>query len=288
MTIRESMALSARRGCAALGRRETIADYVMSKLHAGGGFVGRGEGADLYYTAFAVQCLAALEAPIPERTIEYVRSFGAGRGLDLVHLACLARCLEIVPQALRPRREELAGELLRHRREDGGFSHAPHTRGGSAYGCFLAAGAFEDCGLEMPDARAMLKCLSMLRTPSGGYANDQDLPFGLVTATAAALTVQRALGEGPDEAAVRWLLTCASPEGGFLSSPSAGAADLLSTATAMHALAEAQSPKGLGQLCLNFVGRCASRDGGYQAGPWDSRSDCEYTFYAMLAAGHAA
>ena len=63
--------------------------------------------------------------------------------------------------------------------------------------------------------------------------------------------------------------------------------DLLSTATALHALSALHVPiAGLRDPCLDFVDSLWTNRGGF-FGTWaDDAVDCEYTYYALLALGH--
>ena len=63
--------------------------------------------------------------------------------------------------------------------------------------------------------------------------------------------------------------------------------DLLSTATALHALAGLEvSFATVKELCLDFVDSLWTNEGGFY-GQWgDDHLDCEYAFYGLLALGH--
>ena len=69
--------------------------------------------------------------------------------------------------------------------------------------------------------------------------------------------------------------------------PGAPIPDLLSTATALHALAGMQVPlAGLREPCLDFVDSLWTNRGGFY-GHWsDDAIDTEYTYYALLSIGH--
>jgi hypothetical protein len=70
-------------------RREVI-HFVRSRRNADGGFCGRDERSDLYYTLFAIFCLRGLGASVPLfRLHGYLQSFGDGRQLDSIHRTCL-------------------------------------------------------------------------------------------------------------------------------------------------------------------------------------------------------
>ena len=96
----------------------------------------------------------------------------------------------------------------------------------------------------------------------------------------------RNLGAPVGDRTGEWLLGRAAPSGGFLAVPRAPLPDLLSTATALHALASL----GLGvgdrrELTLDFVDTLWN--GRAFHGNWsEDEVDCEYAFYALLALGH--
>ena len=69
-----------------------VGEFLESLAQPDGGFRGRADGSDLYYTAFGLSGLLALGREFDRAAVaRYARGFGAGEGLDLAHLACLAR-----------------------------------------------------------------------------------------------------------------------------------------------------------------------------------------------------
>jgi hypothetical protein len=133
----------------------------------------------------------------------------------------------------------------------------------------------------------LAESLKPLATPDGAWANDRGLKTGLTNATAAAVSLLRHLECPVPPAIGPWLLARAHRQGGFLAAPQAPMPDLLSTATALHALA------GLGvglapvrEPCLDFLDSLWTNAGAFH-GHWaDDLLDCEYTFYGLLALGH--
>jgi hypothetical protein len=97
----------------------------------------------------------------------------------------------------------------------------------------------------------------------------------------------RHLGETPDREAGMWLLDRCHTRGGFFASRTTPVPDLLSTATALHALSALHVPiSGLVEPCLDFVDSLWTNRGGF-FGTWaDDAADCEYTYYALLTLGH--
>jgi prenyltransferase beta subunit len=221
--------------------------------------------------------------------VEYLRSFGHGEALDLVHLACLARCWANIPTGIADPdiRNRMLQKLATFRALDGGYHQDAGAARSSAYGSFLATGAYEDLGAELPEITGVLRSLTALRAADGGFANHAEAMAGSTPTTAAAVTLFRHLHESPPSDAVDWLLSRFHPSGGFFAAPAAPAPDLLSTATALHALVGAHAPLDVvKEPCLDFLETLWSSEGGFY-GHWaDDHLDCEYTFYALLALGH--
>jgi prenyltransferase beta subunit len=151
----------------------------------------------------------------------------------------------------------------------------------------LALGAYQDFGIEMPEAHRLLASLEGLRAGDGGYANLPAAPAGVTTATAAVIAVQRQFHHAPDPALAEWLLARHLPAGGFFALPGAPIPDLLSTATALHALSGLHIPMDdIREPCLDFIDSLWTNRGGFY-GHWsDDGIDTEYTYYGLLAAGH--
>ena len=270
--------------------RPLVEGFFRSQLNADGGFRDRVGHSDLYYTVFGIAGLIALQTEIPLDRIEpFLRSFGDGEGLDLVHLTCLARCWAAFPPALRhgPPRASLLSRIERYRSADGGYDVQPGAEQGSLYGCFLAMGAYQDVGATMPEPQRMLASIARLRTADGGYTNRANMPHGLTPPAAAAVVLLRHLDQRPDPALGAWLLGRCRREGGFFASPLAPIPDLLSTATALHALAAMRLDFGPRiEPCLDFLDSLWTNRGGFY-GTWeDDTLDCEYTYYGLLALGH--
>jgi hypothetical protein len=236
------------------------------------------------------------EAPTPAFA-RYLTAFGGGEGLDFVHLACLARCWADLPEeAPQPEaRQEILCRIEDCRSADGGYAQAPGAEHGTAYGCFLALGAYQDLEAGLPEPAGLLHCLGSLRTQDGAYANEHHLSTGATPATAAAVTLLRHLGQpvepstslGPGPGVAEWLLARVHQRGGFLATASAPIPDLLSTATALHALAGMAAPlDAVREPCLDFIDSLWTSKGAFFGNWLDDTPDCEYTYYGLLALGH--
>ena len=269
---------------------ELVVGFLRSQLNDDGGFADRAGASDLYYTVFGLEGLLALRADVPVAKVEsYLKSFGGGETLDLIHASCLARCWAGLPPDVRAQapRDSILARVEAFRSKDGTYSATAGSNFGTLYGCFLALGAYEDLGVAAPDTEAMLRCAARLRAADGGYANQDDLPMGLTPSTAAAATLMRHLGRPPGPEVAEWLLARCHPEGGFYATPEAPIPDLLSTATALHALAGMHADiERIKEPCLDFIDSLWTNRGAFYGNWADDVADCEYTFYALLALGH--
>lgn len=269
--------------------RDLVAGFLRGHINPDGGFRNRAGASDLYYTVFGLDALIALQESVPaDRTAPFLLQFTDGRDLDFVHLACLARGWAALGRELPAATVESVLERVeRFRSADQGYATTPGSTVGSAYAAFLALGAYQDLGREIPDPGGVLRSLDGLRATDGSYGNHPGLASGLTTTTAAAVTVRRQLGAPPERAAGLWLLDRCHASGGFFAAPSAPVPDLLSTATALHALTSLHVPLGgIQDACLDFIDSLWTNRGGF-FGTWaDDEADCEYTYYALLALGH--
>jgi prenyltransferase beta subunit len=268
----------------------SVEAFLRSQLAEDGGFRGRAAKSDLYYTVFGAEGMRALSADLPASSLAaYLRSFGDGSGLDLVHAACLARAWAALPAERRMEApaDTLGARITVHRSADGGFAAMPRSPAGTAYAMFLAVGALQDLRQPLPPADELRPALVSLRATDGGYANQAGSPTGQTPATAAAAALLRHFGDAPSPELASWLLARVHPGGGFFATPSAPMPDLLSTAVALHALAGLHFDlDALREPCLDFLDTLWSSRGGF-LGHWaDDVVDCEYTYYGLLALGH--
>jgi prenyltransferase beta subunit len=267
---------------------QLVARFLHSQLNENGSFKDRSSSSDLYYTVFGLEGLIALGAELPEPVAGYLRGFGNGEGLDLLHLCCLIRCWANICRSGPPiDADALTAIIESHRTPDGGYSTVPGSETGTAYGCFVALAAYQDLRRAMPSPEGVIRCLHGLRAEDGGYANQRDLPMGLTPSTAAAATLFRHLGQNPPSDLSSWLLSRCHKDGGFYATPAAPIPDLLSTATALHALSGMKaSIDSIKEPCLDFVDSLWTNAGAFYGNWTDDAPDCEYTYYGLLALGH--
>ncbi|MGI6457418.1 MAG: prenyltransferase/squalene oxidase repeat-containing protein [bacterium] len=270
--------------------KEFVRDFIHSKQSPDGGFQNREGKSDLYYSVFGIESLLALREPLPATSLKvYLQQFDTGQTLDFVSLTSLIRCRACLHDIWRNKDEihRVTHALERYRSRDGGYSVSPQESEGTAYGCFLALGAYQDLELEVPDSAALTACIHTLRSEDGAFSNLSGQPVGMTTVTAAAVSVLHALEQPVPSGTADWLLGQFHQEGGFFPFPDAPLPDLLSTATALHALEHLHVPLApIQEACLDFLDSLWCNRGGFY-GHWaDDAIDCEYTYYGLLSLGH--
>lgn len=294
---------------------DLVTRFVRSLALPGGGYRNRDGRADLYYTPFALDALVALEsnpAPAGTRTgtvattslvdpaqatatRAWLATFGDGAALDLVHRCCLARAWAAWPAEACSLeiRDGLRAAILAHETADGGFATRPGASRGTAYGCFLVVNACADLGVPLaaddPRAERIAACLADLRSADGGFANDPGRAVGATPATAAAVATLASLERPLPHDAAGWLLERRHVSGGFLAAPDAPLPDLLSTAVALHALDILEAPwREHRDAVLDFIDTLWTAEGAFHGSWADDTPDAEYTFYGLVALGHAS
>ena len=264
-----------------------LATFIQSRLNPAGGFNGRNSRSDLYFTLFGLQLLTALRLPLPATLPAFLDAYGTREKLDLVHLASLIRCRTLVGlPATGPVAAALTARLAEFRARDGGFAPIVGGGAGTAYGSFLALGAYQDAACSLPDPAGLLSGLQKLARSNGSYSNSTLVPIGNIPVTAAAITLLRHLGQPVPEKSCGWLAGTCLPAGGFPIVPLLPRPDLLATGVALFALHTAVVDLGgCRASCRDYVGSLWATTGGFKETVGAKEPDLEYTVYGLLALG---
>jgi len=270
---------------------DLVRNFLLSQQNPDGGFQDRDGQSDLYYTVFGMDALAVFHAEPDLTAVEsFLLKYKEGEGLDLVHLSCLCRCWGTLGKDRMPKglRKALLTRLEAFRKSCGGWDNNPKREHGTAYGSFLALGAYQDLGKLPPKPLRILQSLKHLETPDHAWNNHPNLPTGSANPTAGAVVLLNNLHLPINDEVGSWLKNQLHPQGGFIAVPGAPMPDLLTTATTLHALAalEVRLTEEETERCLDFVDTLWDAEGGFHGNWTDDYLDCEYTFYGLLALGH--
>lgn len=282
--------------------REQVATFLLSKQQPDGGFPGRANGSDLYYTSFALRSLALLgklEDEPAERTCKFLQEKLNGQEplVDLLSLIFSANLLEnaagmdVFANANQSWREYLANNLKTLRRPDGGFAKTIEGSASSTYFSFLVAATMQLIEEPISEPEQLAKFAKSQQREDGGFVEIRVMRSSGVNPTSAAYALLKILSEETNEpqlneesekSIAKFLAARQSSEGGFAANTRIPIADLLSTFTGMLTLANLDA---LGHIntekAKRFAQSLVQPDGGFFAAAWDEQTDVEYTFYGL-------
>lgn len=266
--------------------RSIMTQFVLNKMNSDGGFRGRSQASDLYYTVFAVDSLNALTPQWPQnRTEAFVRSFGNGENLDYVHTASLAKCRAEFAETLAE--TQTNNQILnRLRLTPDEFISDTGRRAASIYNIFLARLALDAYKTVHAPTQGAIDYIMQCRTPDGGFGNTPGNQSGTTTVTAATVALLADAGADAPPEAIEWIKHRLNSTGGFSPNPATPSPDLLSTATALFAMKfldiEVIFPL---EAFLEYIASLWTDEGGFKGHTADSEADCEFTFYGLLSLG---
>ncbi|HLX64394.1 MAG TPA: prenyltransferase/squalene oxidase repeat-containing protein [Planctomycetota bacterium] len=295
------------------GLAKTSADYrarhtrwILSQQTPAGAFANRRGKPDLYYTAFALRSLSALNELKPDaarRAAQWLLKIARepdamrlrqphGAFCDTVHAAswwdsiflCEEASEKIIDDAEREALKTLTfNRLYTMRRDDAGYAKTNIESHGSLYHTFIAASLHARMGIAFPEPEKARAFLRALARPEGGFLENKFSKRPGTNGTAAGVFLSAILGETDGhEKHLDFLASMRNAEGGFEAAPSAPLADLLSTYTALLTLKMGgRLNKNLLENAANYARELDSPDGGYTGFALESVVDCEYTFYGL-------
>jgi hypothetical protein len=267
-----------------------VINFLRSNINPDGGFKGRGEQSDLYYTLFGLEALMALGGSFTRDNIfNYLKGSVKIKPIDLVHLVSLVRCyVNLSNDGINNKlRDNFVKDIENFRCKDGGYANTTNVDKGTVYGCFFALAAYQDLHLDLPDRASVIECIQGLCNCDGSFSNDSIIQTGSTNATAGAVIILRHLNQTVNQNTTDWLLEQCVSSGGFLAMPKAPIPDMLSTATALHALEKTgYEINTIKEKCLDYIDSLWCGEGGFYGNWTDKILDCEYTYYGLLALGH--
>ena len=268
---------------------ESVARSLADCQRQDGGFCGRSKRSDLYFTLFGVGTARALGIRCHRRGLRsFLIPLGDGAELDLVHLSCLVQSRAATRFPWLARRN-LRRNIERFRLPCGAYARTVGGPAGGPYASYMALLAHQAVAASPPDFARTQAYVHDCCGADGSFSDGMGASCGTVPATAAAvavLTPGSGAASWDSAGTVAWLIgQFAQASGGMRAVPDAPAPDLLATAVGLYALqllgVADEAPL---EDCLGFVESlwCGA---GFGAIPGDQRSDCEYTFYGLLALG---
>ncbi len=278
--------------------RARHATYLAGSQCEDGGFKGRGEGSDLYYTSFALRGLAMLGALDPSaavRTGAYLREHLKRElpAVDFLSLVLSSLLVEMVGQldlfAESPSSREAAVVEFtqRFRRPDGGYAKTERGGPSSTYHTFLVATCKELVGAPPEDPDSLAQMIGSRQRIDGGFVEIEAARHSGTNPTAAAIGLLRMIDRLEDSTrtpASEFLAAMQTEEGGFRANSRIPVADLLSTFTGLVALDDLEATDRINTAAVKrYVLSLERPDGGFHAGAFDDTVDVEYTFYGLGA-----
>jgi len=286
------------RGLAGLepARRERHRRFFVSRQNPDGGFRGRDDCSDLYYTAFGVRGLALLQGldrPVCQRLADYLAR-QTEMHVSVIDLVSWLYCalmvqlhgqLDVLAQAPADWPDRLAQLLESFRTPDGGYAKTHEGAAGSTYHTFLVVLCYELIGRQAPGPEGLRRFLLERQRDDGGFVEIAPMQRSGTNPTAAAVAVLNMVGaitpvlrsdiEG-------FLGDVWSGEGGFQANTRVPFPDSLSTFTGLlTALDLGLSGPAQPAACRAFIDSLEFPDGGFRGALWDTLADVEYSFYSL-------
>lgn len=269
--------------------------FVLSRQNADGGFSGREGDSDLYYTGFAVRCLAMLgrlDAEHADRVAGFLQAHQPGR-LSIVDQFSRLYAGMVIQASGGPDVfadagwiDRIADSLERVRTPDGGYAKTPEGAAGSTYHTFLVALAYELLGQSLPNPDALVQFVYDRQRDDGGFVEIAPMKRSGTNPTAAAVALLLMFNamDGELREDVREFLTAVrSPEGGFQANSRIPFADGLSTFTGLLTLRDLDLQGVVDPSTVDrfIVEQLEFPAGGFRGASWDEQADVEYTFYGL-------
>lgn len=279
---------------------KAVAEYIKSREAVYGGFFDKAENVDIYYTFFGLMCSLALGLELNKYHKDYLKGIEPENLETINRIAYLQSCnlLKIFAVPVKFRRMATKSAISLGSFDGFSSSAISPLADMSPYGICLSMMAPE----SVPGKEALRQWLtvtsSSYKTIDGGWTNIPGNSKATLNATVAALLIQRMYYSSfknntiiaeykdidtVDNRALMWLKSQQIPIGGFLAAPGAPVPDLLSTATALTALKLYNTRPCY--VAADFIQNHWRNDGGFSSTFMDEDTDCEYTFYGLLALG---
>jgi geranylgeranyl transferase type-2 subunit beta len=293
-------------------KRDRHRQFILTQQNEDGGFGGRGlpsddpnavrEGreSDLYYTAFAIRALSALQLFTPDDAIRIARFLNSSRNhqatvIDVVSwlysalMIQAAAGIDLLAEADSSWPIQLADRFESFRSKDGGYAKTHEGALGSTYHSFLVALCYELIGRQLPDADRLVSFIRDRQRDDGGFVEIAPMKRSGTNPTAAAvavLTLHSSISNTLRDDVLAYMKDVRSGEGGFQANTRIPFADTLSTFTGYMTCVDLNATDVVDPSRLElFIKQLELPQGGFRAAAWDQATDVEYTFYALGTLG---
>jgi geranylgeranyl transferase type-2 subunit beta len=300
LTYLEELTIRLAHGVSALPQatRQRHARWLAAQQQPDGGFAGREGGSDLYYTGFALRSLAVLgelDGPLAQRAAAFLQQKLSGQEtiidfLSLIYGAALiqsAAGIDIFAGAAADWRQNVAAQLEKLRRPDGGYAKGEEGVASSTYHTFLVTLCLQLIDEPLPQLDRAVAFILAQRAEEGGFREIRASKRAGTNPTAAAIGVLRIAGALTDEIraeTIDFLADMQSDEGGLCANTRIPFADLLSTFTGVLTLQDLGGADEINSMAaLRFARSMELESGGFHGAVLDEATDVEYTFYGIGA-----
>ena len=290
----------------AVDKRGRHIDFFLSKQQDDGGFQGRADGSDLYYTAFALRALAILgcdDDHSAKRAADYLEGQlqQSVSIIDLISLVYAGKLIEswidvsVFAKAPTAWPTSVANLFEQLRRPDGGYAKTHEGHASSTYQTFLIAIAYELLDLPLPDPDQAASFLLGQQRDDGGFVEISVMRRSGTNPTAAAIGGLLVLESQVDQGLIspelsqdvtEFLLDNRTDEGGLRANTQIPIADLLSTYTGLQTVRDLDTWSEVDSSEVQqYVDSLRHESGGFLAAAWDEVTDVEYSFYGVALQG---
>lgn len=263
---------------------DTHRSFLREKESPKGGFYGRGEFEDVYYTFFGLLCqrILGMEHSSAEKTASYLGRFNFP---DIPHLYTQIASLNIL-QAENPHIFSRAKEQILSLKAEGGFCRIANEKP-SIYDTFLAMLSLNELEYEFKSEEQdeIIDFVLQHQTPDGGFSSLIESKIGTTNQAAAAIAILFNLDELDRldrDTVCGFYRNLKHRDGGYYAGPNIPAPDLLSTYTSCLALSVLTRADEIDkEKIIDFVLPLQNPDGGFIGSFFDIIPDTEYTYYGL-------
>lgn len=259
--------------------------------------MGREGESDLYYTSFAVRCLAMLDG-LESENCESIANYLKQQTIEKLHVVDLISFLYSALAVQAAGAEDLFADanpdwstriletLESVRTNDGGYAKSSEGAAGSTYQSFLITLTYQLLGQVVPRSNSLIQFVYDRQRDDGGFVEIAPMKRSGTNPTAAAVAILKIFNAVDAELKqdIRDFLNDVwSGEGGFQANTRIPFADGLSTFTGLLTaqdlgIADTFDPLKIDRFIREWL---EFPTGGFRGASWDEQADVEYTFYGL-------